>query len=115
MCNIIRPKHGSSPHAVKPRQQKALHIGFSLGKCEMQVLPMGLCNGPDTFQEKMSGSFAELECVKTHIDDPLITTNSDLADHLEKLDIVLAKLKRAGLKINANESFFCQEHLGSQQ
>ena len=54
-----------------------MHIGFSLGKCEMQVLPMGLCNGPDIFQEKMSGSFAELECAKTHIDDPLITANGD--------------------------------------
>ena len=77
----------------------------------MQVLPMGLCNVPDIFQEKMSRLFTELEYIRTYIDDLLVTTKGDLDDHLEKLDIVLAKLKRAGLKINANKSFFCQDEL----
>ena len=79
----------------------------------MQVLPMGLCNGPDIFQEKMSGSSTELECAKTHIDDPSIATKGDSEDHLEKLDIVLAKLKRAGSKMNANESFSARKNLSA--
>ena len=88
---------------------------FPWGKCETQVLPMGLCNGPDVFQEKMSELFEDLEFVRTHIDDLLMTTKGDLKDHLEKPDVVLRRLKRAGLKMNANESFHCQhelEHLG---
>lgn len=44
---------------------------------------------PDVFQEKMSALFADLECVRTHIDDLSMTTKGDLDDHLEKLDIVL--------------------------
>ena len=73
----------------------------------MQVLPMGLCNSPDIFQEKMFNLFADLEFVRTYIDDLLIVTKGDLEDHLEKLDAVLQRLKRAGLKVNANKSFFC--------
>ena len=49
------------------------------------------------------------------MDNSLVTTKGDLDDHLEKLDVVPRKLKRAGLKVNANKSFFCQhelEHLG---
>ena len=62
----------------------------------MQCLPMGLCNGPDVFQEKMATLFEGLEHVRTYIDDLLVTTKGDLEDHLEKLDIVLKKLRRAG-------------------
>ena len=81
---------------------------FPWGKHEIQVLPMGLYNGPDVFQEKISTLFAELNYVRTYIDDLLVTTKGDLDDHLEKLDVVLRKLKCTGLKINANKSFFCQ-------
>ena len=77
----------------------------------MQVLPMGPCNGPDVFKEKMSTLFQDLECARTHIDDLSITVKGDLDDHLQKLDAVLRKLNRAGLKINANKSFFCQHEL----
>ena len=77
----------------------------------MQVLPMGLCNSPDIFQEKMSSLFSELEYVRTYIDDLLVITKGDFQDHLEKLDAVLTKLRRAGLKVNAKKSFFAQHEL----
>ena len=96
---------------LHPDSKKLCTLVFPWGKYEMQVLPMGLCNGPDVFQEKMSTLFAELEYVKTYIDNLLVTTKGDLDDHLEKLDVVLRKLKRAGLKVNANKSFFCQHEL----
>ena len=68
-----------------------MHISVPWGKYEMQVLPMGLCNGPDIFQEKMSDLFLELEYVRTYINNLLVTTKGGLDDHLEKLDIVLAR------------------------
>ena len=77
----------------------------------MQCLPMGLCNSPDIFQEKMLNLFVDLEYVRTYIDDLLVITKGSLDDHLEKLDIVLNKLRRAGLKVNANKSYFCQHQL----
>ena len=76
---------------------------------------MGLCNARDIFQENMTNLFRELEYVRKYIDDLLITTNSSFTDHLEKLSIVLAKLEKAGLKVNALKSSFYQpevEYLG---
>ena len=96
---------------LHPDSKKSCTLAFPWGKYEMQVLLMGLCNGPDVFQEKMSALFQDLKCVRTCIDDLLVTTKGDLNDHLEKLDIVLRKLNKAGLKVNANKSFFCQHEL----
>ena len=77
----------------------------------MQRLPMGLCNGPDIFQEKMSELFDGLDFVRTYIDDLLTLTKGTFEDHLEKLDGVLARLSQAGLEVNAKKSFFARGEL----
>ena len=98
-----------------PDSKKLCTIVLPWGKYEYQKLPMGLCNAPDIFQENMTNLFRELEYVREYIDDLLVTTNSTYENHLEKLNIVLAKLQKAGLKVNAVKSSFCQpevEYLG---
>ena len=45
----------------------------------------------------------------------MITTSGSLEDHLEKVEQVLQRLKKAGLRVNANKSKFCRsevEYLG---
>ena len=81
------------------------------GKYEYVKLPMGLCNSPDIFQEKMNELFADLEVAKAYIDDLLIITKGSWQDHLDKLEIVLARLREAGLKVNMGKSFFGQKEL----
>ena len=49
-------------------------------KFEYQELPMGLCNSPDIFQEKMNKIFSAFECVTPYIDDLLIISNSSYDD-----------------------------------
>ena len=44
---------------------------------------------------------SDLEFVRAYIDDLLILTKSNFKDHLQKLSIVLHRLKNAGLKVNA--------------
>ena len=91
-----------------------MHTSVSLwpfGKYEMQRLPMGLCNSPDIFQEKMSELFDGLEYVRTYIDDLLILSKGTYEDHLEKLEKVLLRLRKAGLKVNASKSFFARPEL----
>ena len=78
----------------------------------MQRLPMGLCNSPDIFQEKMSELFDGLELVQTYIDDLLCLTKGDFSDHLEKLERILHRLQQAGLKVNGNKSFFARTKAG---
>ena len=58
---------------------------------------------------------ASLEYVRAYIDDLLIITRGTLDDHIEKIKIVLARLRDAGLKVNAAKSFLCTheiEYLG---
>ena len=72
---------------------------------------MGLCDGPDIFQEKINELFNGLEYVRAYIDDHLIISNENFEDHLNKIKIVLKKLKAAGFKINTFKSFFVGDNL----
>jgi hypothetical protein len=76
---------------------------------------MGLCNSPDIFQEKMSKLMCGLEFVQAYIDDILAITNGLFSEHLEKLELIFKRLRQAGLKVNADKSFFAKyelEYLG---
>ena len=54
---------------------------------------MGLYNSSDIFQEKMNEIFNGLECVRAYIDDLLIISNGNFEDCMNKVKIVLKKLK----------------------
>jgi hypothetical protein len=56
------------------------------GKYEYQRLPMGLCNSPDIFQEKMNNLLDGLDAVRVYIDDILHVTKGLWEDHLEGLE-----------------------------
>ena len=100
---------------LSPSSKKLCTIVLPWGKYEYQVLPMGLSNSPDIFQENMSNLFRDLEFVREYIDDLLITSNGSLQDHLDKVGQVLERLHKTGLKVNANKLKFCRtevEYLG---
>ena len=81
------------------------------GKYEYQRLPMGLCNSPDIFQEKMSELLTGLDTVRFYIDDILHITKGSFEDHLEKLDEIFHRLDAVGLKINFGKSSFATHSL----
>ena len=57
----------------------------------------------------------DLDNVRAYINDLLILTKGSWQDHLNTLSEVLSRLRDAGLKVNANKSFFGQtklEYLG---
>ena len=83
---------------LSPGAKKLCTIVLPLGKFDYQRLPMGLCNSPDIFQEKMSNLMMDLEYVRAYIDDLLVTTKGSFEDHLQKLERVLNRLEDAGLK-----------------
>ena len=96
---------------LSPASKRLCTLVFPFGKYEMQRLPMGLCNSPDIFQEKMSELFEGLDFVRTYIDDLLCITKGSFDDHLEKLERILYRLQEAGLKVNGNKSFFAKPEL----
>ena len=96
---------------LHPDSRKLCTIVLPWGKYEYVKLPMGLCNSPDIFQERMNDLFDGLAYVRAYIDDLLIMTNGTWEDHLEKVGIALRRLQKAGLKVNAEKSFFGHSEL----
>ena len=62
-------------------------------------------------QKVMSKLVQSTEYGKTYLDDLLILTNNHFTDHLTKLEMVLARLSTAGMKINASKSKFFAEKI----
>ena len=56
------------------------------GKYEYLCLPMGLCNSPDIFQEKISELISGLKIVRVYLDDILDITSRSFEDHLLKME-----------------------------
>jgi hypothetical protein len=65
------------------------------------------------FQNAMSKLVQDVEYVKTinYLDDLLILTNSSFKDHLLKLEMVLARISTAGMRVNISKSKFFAEQI----
>jgi hypothetical protein len=86
--------------------QKLCNIVFPLhmGKYNYKRLPMGIKIAPDIFQNVMSKLVHDMEYVKTYLDDLSILPNNSFKDHLLKLEMVVARLSTAGMRVNNSKS-----------
>ena len=96
---------------LTPQASSICTVILPWGKYEYLRLPMGLCNSPAIFQEKMSDLMEGLEFARAYIDDLLIISTGDFSNHLRHLDEVLSRLNTSGLKVNAGKSFFARTQL----
>jgi dihydroorotate dehydrogenase len=91
--------------------QKLCTIIFPWGKYKYKRLPMGIKMAPDVFQNVVSKLTQDMEYVKTYLDDLLLLTNNTFADHLTKLEMVVARLSIAGMRVNASKSKYFAERI----
>src|SRR5687768_3056268 len=96
---------------LTPNTSRLCTVVLPWGKYEYLRLPMGLCNSPDIFQEKMSELMVGLEFARAYLDNLLLITKGNFEEHLDQLEQALTKFSKAGLKINASKSSFCQTEL----
>jgi Reverse transcriptase (RNA-dependent DNA polymerase) len=96
---------------LTPFSKSLCTIMLPNGYFEYQRLPMGLCNSPDIFQEKMSNLVDDLDFCRAYIDDLLIITRGSWEQHLLHLEVVFQRLENAGLKVNAIKSFLASLNL----
>src|SRR5687768_8092590 len=96
---------------LTPNASRLCTVALPWGKYEYLRLPMGLCNSPDIFQEKMSELMAGLEFARAYLDNLLIITKGDFNEHLIHLEAAFIRLSEAGLKINASKSSLCRSEL----
>lgn len=80
----------------------------SEGIYEYNVMPFGLCNAPATFQRLMHGVLGDLIYTKApvYIDD-INTHSKTFEQHLEDLQEVFDKIRKAGLKLKLEKCNFC--------
>jgi hypothetical protein len=79
-----------------------------LGLFEWLVTPFGLAGTPATFQRYINETlrkFLDIFC-SAYMDDMLIWTDGDYGDHMEKVGLVLGKLKAAVLNLNLSKCKF---------
>ena len=72
---------------------------------------MGVSNLPEIFQEKMNKIFHLFEFIQAYIDELLVITKYYLSDHLDKLEKMLQKTYKNGLKCNIYKYFFGQTEM----
>ena len=91
--------------------KKICTIVLPWGKYEYTRLPMGIKLAGDAFQQRMNDLLGHLPYVRCYIDDILIVTKSDWKEHLKCITTVLELMGNAGLKVNAEKSFFGRREL----
>jgi hypothetical protein len=82
-----------------------------LEELQLQTLTHGYQDCPRCFQNVISKLVQDKEYVKTYLDDLLILSNSSFKDHLLKLEMVLARLSTAGMRVNISKSKFFAEQI----
>ena len=115
----------SGYHQVSVEYQHKCRTAFTvgpLGFCEYNKMPFGLSNSLATYQRLMEECLGSLNmkiCV-IYLED-LIIFSDTFQQHLERLDIVLTRLRECTLKLSADKCFFLQKrinflgHLGSSE
>jgi hypothetical protein len=88
-------------------------IPMAHGKIQIQTLTHGYqdCLVPSVFQNVMSYLVQDMEYVKIYLDDLLILTNNNFKDHLHKLEMALARLSTAVMRVNISKSKFFAEQI----
>src|SRR5215211_8755320 len=71
---------------LTPNASRLCTVVLPWGKYEYLRLPMGLCNSPDIFQEKMSELMVGLEFARAYLDELLLISKGDLDVHLNQLE-----------------------------
>ena len=90
---------------VDPRDREKTTFSTPRGLFQFRVMPFGLCNAPSTFQQLMELVLAGLswevswEVCLAYLDD-VVVFGRTWEEHLQRLKMVLMRLKEAHLKLH---------------
>ncbi|XP_062404413.1 uncharacterized protein LOC134094507 [Sardina pilchardus] len=82
------------------------------GLFEFNRMAFGLCNAPSTFQRLMERMFGAQHCqsLLLYLDD-IIVFSSSVEEHVHRLDLVLSRLLKEGLKAKLEKCCFFQKEV----
>lgn len=95
---------------AEPHKSRTAFTVGPLGFWEHNRLPFGLSNAPATYQRIMENCFGELhlKICFIYLDD-LIIFSDTFEEHLERLELILLRLRECGLKLSAKKCSFLQQ------
>ena len=82
-------------------------IVTEFGKYKYKRLPMGVSCSPDIFQAKIYELLGDIQGTKAYIDDILVIHKGKFYEHLQQLEEVFRRCKKANLQLNADKCNFC--------
>ena len=83
-----------------------MHDHTTMGKVRILTATYGSSKFSGHFPREDERTYVWSRIVRVYIDDLLLLTKDNFEDHLHKMDLVLQRLQEAGLKVNAEKSFF---------
>lgn len=86
-------------------------LGFLWENYEYLRLPMGLCNSPDIYQEKINELMEGLKFSQVYINDLLVISKGNLKECVKHVEQVLIRLNIDGLKVCMTKSKLCRDSL----
>ena len=98
------------PMAERDKDKTAFCTPFGL--FEFNRMPFGLCNAPSTFQRLMERIFSDqsFHSLLLYLDD-IVIFSSSFQQHLQRLEVVLGRLKEHNLKLKLSKCHFFQEEV----
>ena len=96
---------------IHRRSQPLLVIILPWGKYVYRKMPMGLKISADVFQRELGNQFKHLPYVLIYVDDILIITKGSYDQHLKAVETVLCILRKCGMQINPDKSYFCKQEV----
>ena len=103
-------KHAYQQLSLSEDSKKYLTINTCKGLYQYNRLPFGVANAPAVFQSTMDTILKGIEGVVCYIDDILIT-GRNTHEHQERLESVLSRLERYGIRLQLSKCNFLQERV----
>ncbi|CAB0035616.1 unnamed protein product [Trichogramma brassicae] len=102
-------------HQILMEEHSKPYTAFAVpgsGLCQYTRMPFGLCNAPRTFQRLIDSLFGpeDQPHIFGYLDDIIVATDS-FDEHIEWLQVVLTRLREAGLAVNRKKCEFCCQRL----